>query len=81
MKRMNQMASHLGGVSSRASLGGNVCRSEQISSFDSFMMLLTEEVRRTRFLRGVRQRHGNHLDCSSRCVFARRRGLGIHSLS
>jgi hypothetical protein len=27
-----------------------VCQSEQISSFDSFMMLLTEEVWRTRFL-------------------------------
>jgi hypothetical protein len=31
-----------------------VCQCGQISSFDSFMMLHTEEVRRTRFLREVR---------------------------
>jgi hypothetical protein len=32
-------------------------------------------------LREVRQRHGNHLDRTSRCIFARWWGLGILSLS
>jgi uncharacterized protein YjbJ (UPF0337 family) len=45
------------------------------------MIVLMEEVRRTSFLSRVRQRHGNHIDRYSRCVFAGRWGLGILSLA